>query len=35
MNTDKNRIHLFRDINERSVKIGYVGRHLPTMEYPT
>jgi len=29
------RIHLFRDVNKRGVEIGYVGRHLPTMEYPT
>ena len=29
------RIHVFRDVNKRSVEVGYVGRHLPTMEYPT
>jgi hypothetical protein len=29
------RIHLFLDVDKRSVEIGYVGRHLPTMEYPT
>jgi hypothetical protein len=29
------RIHLFRDADDRTVEIGYVGPHLPTMEYPT
>ncbi len=29
------RIHVFRDLRAKSVEIGYVGRHLPTMEYPT
>jgi hypothetical protein len=29
------RIHIFRRVSERSVEIGYLGRHLPTMEDPT
>ncbi len=29
------RIHLLMDAGEKRVEIGYVGRHLPTMEYPT
>ena len=29
------RIHVYLDQKGRTVEIGYVGRHLPTMEYPT
>jgi hypothetical protein len=29
------RIHLIRDTIQRTVEVGYVGRHLPTMEFPT
>jgi hypothetical protein len=29
------RIHLVRNTIQKTVEIGYVGRHLPTMEYPT
>ena len=29
------RVHLLLDLNARSVEIGYVGPHLPTMEYST
>ena len=29
------RIHLIRNTTQKTVEIGYVGRHLPTMEYPT
>ena len=29
------RIHLFFDAKGKRVEIGYIGRHLPTMEYPT
>ena len=32
---ESHRIHLFRDANRKIVEIGYVGRHLPTMNYPT
>ena len=29
------RIQLIRDTIQRTVEVGYVGRHLPTMEFPT
>jgi hypothetical protein len=29
------RIHLILDVNGKRVEIGYIGRHLPTMEHPT
>ena len=29
------RIHMIRDVSERSVEIGYIGRHLPPLDYPT
>lgn len=29
------RIHLIRNTIQKTVEVGYVGRHLPTMEYPT
>ncbi len=29
------RIHLICNTTQKTVEIGYVGRHLPTMEYPT
>lgn len=29
------RIHLIRNTAERVVEVGYIGKHLPTMNYPT
>ena len=29
------RIHLFRDFENRTMEIGYMGRHLPTIRNPT
>lgn len=29
------RLHLLLDVEGKKVEIGYIGRHLPTMEYPT
>ena len=29
------RVHLCVDLEERTIEIGYVGRHLPTIRYPT
>ena len=29
------RIHLFMDVSEKRIEVGYIGRHLPTMNYST
>jgi RecB family exonuclease len=30
-----NRIHMIREETHRDVEVGYIGVHLPTMDYPT